>query len=405
MYVQGTTLKTIGIIVIFDLLTLRPPVKVVFNLYLGEEMTKLKVSVIIPCYNVATWITECLDSVIQQTLKEIEIICIDDGSTDETGAILESYAKRDKRVIVWSQQNSGVSVARNRGIEMAKAPYIMFVDPDDWIDKDCIRITYDEITRQNVDMVIFCYNYMIDGQEKDCWLKPWIEKHANNSSASLNLDMDTIPGCTNCWGKLIQRDFLLTHKIRFPVGIKIAEDGIFCQTMAFYHPTFVVLNQYLYKYRAWNGITGQQAEKCIQYNLEALKYFHNQPIFQTQPIKTQMVIINKFISGTRAFWNRNRQHQAQYKKDIDDYYQYLTENYPLKNLEKAPLFKWLSHTHRGISKLALIRLLGFLPLGHWIDKKTKKSFKIIGLPLFKIKKKQQKTIYFFCGIPIIKIQW
>ena len=123
-------------------------------------------------------------------------------------------------------------------------------------------------------------------------------------------------------------------------------------------------------------------------------------LIKVDPEDTIFDLSNKIKAKVNKFRNQKEQNST------DDSLDALGKlpNWFLKIIV-APLFKWLSHTHRGISKLALIRLLGFLPLGHWIDKKTKKSFKIIGLPLFKIKKKQQKTIYFFCGIPIIKIQW
>ena len=91
-----------------------------------------KVSVIIPVYNVEKYIGECLDSVINQTLKEIEIICVDDGSTDNSLNILKEYAKKDKRLIIISRENKGVGYSRNQGIEIARGEYIAFMDPDDY---------------------------------------------------------------------------------------------------------------------------------------------------------------------------------------------------------------------------------------------------------------------------------
>lgn len=92
----------------------------------------MKVSVIIPCYNTAPYIEECLVSVRKQTLKDIEIICIDDGSTDETLKIIREFSKNDSRIIVHSQKNKGVGPARNKGISMAKGEYLCFLDPDDF---------------------------------------------------------------------------------------------------------------------------------------------------------------------------------------------------------------------------------------------------------------------------------
>ena len=91
-----------------------------------------KVSVIIPVYNVEEYLRECLDSVINQTLKEIEIICVDDGSTDNSLEILKEYAKKDNRITVISRKNKGVGYSRNEGINVSKGKFIAFMDPDDY---------------------------------------------------------------------------------------------------------------------------------------------------------------------------------------------------------------------------------------------------------------------------------
>ena len=96
----------------------------------------IKVSVIIPVYNVDKYLEECLQSVCSQTLKDIEIICINDGSTDKSGQILKDFAKKDKRIILIEQENRGVSIARNNGLKAARGEYIGFVDSDDCIDPD-----------------------------------------------------------------------------------------------------------------------------------------------------------------------------------------------------------------------------------------------------------------------------
>ena len=90
-----------------------------------------KVSVIIPVYNVEKYLQKCLDSVINQTYKNLEIICVDDGSPDNSGGILDAYAQNDSRIIVIHQENAGVSAARNRGLDAATGEYIAFVDSDD----------------------------------------------------------------------------------------------------------------------------------------------------------------------------------------------------------------------------------------------------------------------------------
>lgn len=96
------------------------------------------VSVVVPVYNAEPYLRECLDSLFGQTLKEIEIIAVDDGSTDGSGKILDEFAARDRRLKVIHQENAGVSAARNRGIKAARGRYLTFVDADDRIDRQAL---------------------------------------------------------------------------------------------------------------------------------------------------------------------------------------------------------------------------------------------------------------------------
>lgn len=99
-------------------------------------MAKPIVSILIPVYNVENYLEKCLDSVISQTMNNIEIICVNDGSTDHSGEILEKYQKKDKRIIVVNKENGGLPSARNAGMEIARGKYIGFVDSDDYINSD-----------------------------------------------------------------------------------------------------------------------------------------------------------------------------------------------------------------------------------------------------------------------------
>ena len=114
-----------------------------------------KVSVIVPIYNVEAFLPRCLDSLRRQTLSDIEIILVDDGSPDGCGAIADRYAREDGRFRVIHQANAGLAAARNRGIEMACAPYLMFVDSDDWVEPDFCRIPFEAAEEHGADMVMF----------------------------------------------------------------------------------------------------------------------------------------------------------------------------------------------------------------------------------------------------------
>ncbi len=111
-----------------------------------------KVSIIIPVYNVEKYLQRCLDSVVNQTLKDIEIICVNDGSTDNSAIILEEFSKKDERIKIVNQKNGGLSRARNTGLEHSNGDYIGFLDSDDWIDLDYYEKLHDAAERNNCDI-------------------------------------------------------------------------------------------------------------------------------------------------------------------------------------------------------------------------------------------------------------
>ena len=116
-----------------------------------------KVSVIIPVYNVEEYLCKCLDSVINQTLKEIEIICVDDGSTDNSLEILKEYATKDNRITIITQKNLYAGVARNSGLAQAKGEYLSFLDSDDFFELNMLKESYKKAIAEKADIVIFGY--------------------------------------------------------------------------------------------------------------------------------------------------------------------------------------------------------------------------------------------------------
>lgn len=118
-------------------------------------MENIKISVIIPVYNVEKYLVECLDSVINQTFTDIEIICVNDGSTDNSLVILENYANKDSRIKIISQENKGVSCARNTGIAFSNGKYIYFIDSDDYLELDALNKLYNLAEDNSLDLIMF----------------------------------------------------------------------------------------------------------------------------------------------------------------------------------------------------------------------------------------------------------
>ena len=144
-------------------------------------MDKVKVSVITPCYNVEEYISESLDSVLSQSLSEIELICIDDGSTDGTLSLLKAYAENDPRIVVIEQENSGPSVGRNKALAIAQGKYISFVDSDDLLAPDAYRKCYEIACEYKADVVHFNAEAFFDNKDFEEEFKSGFDKRFVNN--------------------------------------------------------------------------------------------------------------------------------------------------------------------------------------------------------------------------------
>ena len=172
-------------------------------------ITEPLISVIVPIYNVAPYVKKCLDSLQNQTMKEIEVICIDDGSTDRSGDIAEEYASSTVPIFrIIHTENRGLSAARNRGVDEARAPWLMFVDSDDWVDSRYCEIPFRSAIENEADLVIFgSYRTNYKGKIKR------EKKREVKSGIAAAEDVILNPVA---WNKLY-RDELFTE-IRYPEG-------------------------------------------------------------------------------------------------------------------------------------------------------------------------------------------
>ena len=179
-----------------------------------------KISVIVPIYNVEQYLRRCIDSIINQTYKNLEIILIDDGSTDNSSTICDEYCKKDKRIKVIHKNNEGVSSARNKGIELSKGKYIVFIDSDDYVSNEHIEVLYDCIISNNVDLVISNLidisedGIILNNEEKESFLM--------NKDQCLKELLSEDNFYHLCCGNIYRKDLL--EKIRFNCKYRIAED-------------------------------------------------------------------------------------------------------------------------------------------------------------------------------------
>ena len=182
-------------------------------------MKKEKISIIVPVYNVGKYLKKCLESIINQTYKNIEIILIDDGSTDNSASICDQYKKIDKRIKVIHQENKGLSGARNIGLKNITGDYITFIDSDDYVEIDYIEFLYKLIKEDNYDISACNFNKIINNKQEKNKLQ---DKYILNSEQALYEVFDINNSFTqSAWAKLYKRD--LFNNNYFPEG-KIYED-------------------------------------------------------------------------------------------------------------------------------------------------------------------------------------
>ncbi len=179
------------------------------------------ISLIIPCYNAEQTLKKCLNSVIHQDYQNLEIIIIDDGSTDESSKIYENFQNKDERVKIYKQENSGVSKARNKGVSLTTGEYICFVDSDDWVETNYCSELYDLLVTENADISIIEASYE-DEFGNIIFNKPISEEKAFNGKRALSLLLEDKVIQSHPWGKLYKAHFL--NNIRFPENLKCFED-------------------------------------------------------------------------------------------------------------------------------------------------------------------------------------
>lgn len=246
---------------------------------------ELLISVIVPVYNVEKYLSKCLDSIINQTYKNLEIILIDDGSTDDSGKICDEYSKMDKRVKVFYQQNQGVSAARNKGIDLATGEYLTFVDADDWIEKDYFEKAVEYLNKFNP--VVMINNYLKIDKDKN--IINYFDK--NNEILKLSQRealIEMIKGDYYGWEPIATfYESELCKLVKFNLKIRFAEDLLFkysilkkCDTSI----VFIPLHKYYYVYRVSSACNSYNLSKKIDalkvLRLIMIKEIHREPIIR-----------------------------------------------------------------------------------------------------------------------------
>ncbi len=205
-----------------------------------------RVSVIVPCYNSEKYISESLNSIIKQTYKNIEIIVVDDGSTDKTIEVINSYKKRHNLKLI-TQQHLGVSAARNNGVAESKGEYVFFLDSDDTLNKRCIETLVRNAIEEQSDLVIIRQpNKFIGKNKKDI---PVNNKSTTISGLDALYEQLTYKIVVSSWGRLYKKAMLTNNQIRFDEHLKYGEGFNYSIEAMLYSKKVTIIDDRLYNYR------------------------------------------------------------------------------------------------------------------------------------------------------------
>lgn len=352
-----------------------------------------KLDVIIPVYNVEKHIKKCLDSVLVQTLEDIEIICIDDGSIDNCAAILKEYEKKDSRITVITQKNKGLAGARNTGIKHSKSEFIMFLDSDDYYHPQMCEKMYNAIVNNSVDIAICGVEPVCDvGYQLD---NDWGGYLRLNFEGKQEITRDIIEK-TNvvAWNKIYKRSLIEKYNITFPPGL-IFEDNPFFFSYMNVSKNIFYLNEKLYFYvRHSNtimaGVIAKKSKKkfdLVYTSDHYFKFLNENNLFK----KNQKIF---WIYYLRMFDSCNRRLE---EKDRPELIKICTKF--LKQFEYADIK--LNTNETNYELLCNIKNSNFKKLFN-NNQKKEISYKLFGHEVLKTRSLKYKNEFYVLGLQVLK---
>lgn len=198
-------------------------------------MSDPKISIIVPVYNVEQYLRRCLESIRAQTFADFECICVDDGSPDGSGGILDEYAEKDSRFVVIHKENGGVSSARNAGLDAAKGEWIAFCDSDDWVESCMLEKMLSGKDAECSEMIVCGAK---DTLNLNTFLMKYCDKDMDGNNALSAL-------FSSVWAKLYRRKYIIENNLFFPENIRLGEDVFFTYSyMANVHKILCISGNY-----------------------------------------------------------------------------------------------------------------------------------------------------------------
>ena len=292
----------------------------------------VKLSVIMPIYNVEAYLQRSVHSVLNQTMKDFELICINDGSTDDSLKILENFATQDSRIKIINQKNSGAGYSRNIGIEHSKGDYLFFMDSDDWIDENFLQNVYQQAVSVNADIVETTQSYNCYSNNKKILFN---KRNAVGFMANgIYFRRDVV------WDKLFKRDFVNTHKITFPNGLS-HNDAYFLLQSLYYKPQVIRNDTAIYYHNKAN-------EGSIRYKPSDKKLLSQEDMFilEINFLNTHFFTFNDYRHNYNKLC-RTAKRKRKYIKGAENKLKYDEKLRRIKEMNKYP-FSWFEITYKKL---------------------------------------------------------
>lgn len=267
---------------------------------------KSLISIILPVYNCEKYLNKCLESLINQTYPNIEILCINDGSTDNSLEILQKYANLDNRVKVFSQKNSGPAKSRNVGLKHMTGEYLMFCDSDDWYEPNMCEIMLNAMLENDVDIACCESNVIVEDllEIRKCSLiynKNLCKASGVEKIKDFNLNLSVL-----LWNKILKIDLIKKYKIDFPTGLE-SDDACFLWKYFSVAKDFIFVKQKLYNYviRKNSVMDNFHKDTSLKHLSDCVKILENFYEFlklHKLEKKFKKYILNLFVKQCKYFW-------------------------------------------------------------------------------------------------------
>ena len=262
--------------------------------------TNIKISTIMPVYNASKFLKQSIESVLNQTLRDIELICVDDGSTDNSLEIIENYAKIDKRLKIVIQKHQTAGTARNNGIKYASGEFIHFFDADDWLDPSAYKTLWNKVKGTNLDFCVFQFtSYNQQTKEKILSRNLIINKDQVTSfykSPKFFIYNEVVP-----WNKIIRRKTILDNDLKFDEIICANDRSFYFKLLIVSKNILIIKNSLLfYRINNKNSLIGKIRSQNFDCHFKS--FYSTFEVYKNQPIKIQKMFIDAFINDFFYFF-------------------------------------------------------------------------------------------------------